>query len=162
MRRLLPLLGLAACAEFPRLDARIPEAERLAPPPALQPLGPLLAAADALPAAPGFVPALRADAAALQARAGALPAGGVADAALAARAADLQARAGAIPAVTTATTAGDAQRLADLQARAGTIPATTTAGDAQRLLDLQARAEALRAQGLTEAERERLLGGAEG
>lgn len=132
MRRLLPFLCLAACAEFPALDARIPAADR-APPPLL-PLGPLLAAADALPREPAFVPALRAEAAALQGRAAA-PGPGLAGSDLAARAADLTARATALPA------------------------APAGSADAQRLADLAARAEALRDAGLSEPERQRLLDG---
>jgi hypothetical protein len=91
MRRALPLLLLAACAEFPAITARIPEAERAATPPPLQPLTSLLATADTLPAQPAFAPGLAAEAARLQAVAAAIPPPGTAD---------------------------DAQRLADLQARA--------------------------------------------
>jgi hypothetical protein len=92
--RLLPL-RLAACAEFPALDARIPAAERAAEPPPLLPLTGLLAAADAVPATPDFAPALAAEASRLQAEAAAIPSAGTAPAA-----------------------PGDAGRLADLQARA--------------------------------------------
>ena len=48
MRALLLTLVLASCAQFPALDARLTEADRAAPYPALIPLGPLLAQADAL------------------------------------------------------------------------------------------------------------------
>lgn len=110
MRRLLPLLLLAACAEFPpEIDARLAEARAVAPAPDLVPLGAVLAATDALPTEPAFAP-------------------------------DLQARAQA------------------LQAQAGT-PTPSSAADAERLAALAARAEALRQEGLTEAERERLLSG---
>ena len=70
MRALAPLLLLAACAEFPALDARL-AGEAEAAPPALLPLGPLLARADLLAGAapPG---GLEARAAALAARAAAL------------------------------------------------------------------------------------------
>lgn len=74
MRRgLIPLLLLAACAEFPSLEALIPAAERDAPPPPLRPLGPVLAAADAAPSAPGFAPELAQAAQDLSARAQAVP-----------------------------------------------------------------------------------------
>lgn len=110
MRRLLPLVLLAACAEFPpAIDARLAEAEAAALPPRLLPLGTLLAATDALPAEPAF-------------------------------AADLQARAQA------------------LQAQAATPP-PPSAAEAERLAALADRAEALRRQGLTDAERDRLLSG---
>ena len=46
MRAALALLLLAACAEVPALDARLTDADRNAPFPALVPLGPILAAAD--------------------------------------------------------------------------------------------------------------------
>ena len=90
-RAILPLVLLAACAEFPALDARIPAAERTAEAPPLLPLTGLLAAADAVPASPGFEAGLAADASRLQAEAAAIPAAGA---------------------------SGDAERLADLQARA--------------------------------------------
>ncbi len=110
MRRFLPLLLLAACAEFPpAVDARLAEAEAAAPPPSLLPLGAVLGAADALPARPAFAPDLQARAQALQAQAAA--------------------------------------------------PSPAAAADAERLAALAARAEALRQQGLTEAERDRLLSG---
>lgn len=73
MRRLVPLLALslAACTQFPELDARLTEADRTAPYPALVPLAPLLARADAASAAPvadlaGRLAALNARAAALR------------------------------------------------------------------------------------------------
>ena len=91
MRALLPLLLLAACAEFPTLAARVPDSERAAPPPPLLPLTGLLATAESLPPAPAFAPELAAEAARLQAEAAALPA---------------------------PTTDDDAQRLASLRARA--------------------------------------------
>ena len=51
MPRLLPSVALAllmaGCTQFPEIDARVPEAERNAPPPRLIPLAPLLARADA-------------------------------------------------------------------------------------------------------------------
>lgn len=69
MRALLPLLLLAACAEFPpAIDARLAEAQAAAPPPTLLPLGTVLAATDALPSEPAFAPTLQARAQALQAR----------------------------------------------------------------------------------------------
>jgi hypothetical protein len=52
MRALAPLLFLAACAQVPALDGRIPAADRAAPPPALVPLGPILALAGAGAPAP--------------------------------------------------------------------------------------------------------------
>ena len=91
MRSLPFLLLLAACAEFPALDARVPAAERTAAPPPLLPLAGLLATAESLPPAPTFAPELAAEAARLQAQTAALPA---------------------------PETDSDAQRLADLQARA--------------------------------------------
>lgn len=94
MRSLLLLLALAACAEFPALDARIPDAERTAPPPPLLPLRDLLAAEETAPPVPDFAPALAAEAARLQAQAASLPpAGGNSDGG---RLADLQARAEAL------------------------------------------------------------------
>lgn len=133
MRRAVPLLLLlllCACAPPPRLDDRIPAAERDLPPPALVPLGPLLAAADALPASGGFE-------AALAARAGALtaapppPAGAVA--AIGARAGALEERA---------------------------APATPPASpEAARLEALRARAEALQTGVLTPEEARRLRQG---
>jgi hypothetical protein len=90
---LLPLL-LAACAEFPVLDARIPAAERAAPPPPLLPLTDLLAAAEAVPSNPGFEGALAAEAATLQAQAAAIPSPGASSEAE--RLAALQARAEAL------------------------------------------------------------------
>ena len=92
---ILALLPLAACAEFPVLDTRIPEAERAAPPPVLSPLAPLLATADALPGEPGFAPTLTAAAQDLATRADAL-AGTAAGASEAERLAALQARAEAL------------------------------------------------------------------
>ncbi|WP_210527950.1 hypothetical protein [Rubellimicrobium arenae] len=68
------LLPLAACAEFPALDARLDPAERTARPPALIPLAGLVAEARALPPGPGPGRPDRADA--LAARAGALTAAG--------------------------------------------------------------------------------------
>lgn len=133
MRPLLSLLLLAACAEFPVLDARIPEAERAAAPPPLLPLTGLLASAQALPASPGFEGALSAEAARLQAQAASIPA-----------------PSGSSP----------AERLAALQAQAAAIPAPSGASDAERLAALQARAEALRDGVLTEEERARLGSGA--
>jgi len=97
-RALLLLVLLAACAEFPALDARIPAAERAAEAPPLLPLSGLLAAADAVPASPGFAPALAAEASRLQAEAAAIPDAGP-----------------------TAGTSDDAQRLAALQARAAAL-----------------------------------------
>ncbi|TNC51927.1 hypothetical protein FHG66_03715 [Rubellimicrobium rubrum] len=95
MRRLLPALALAACTEYPALDARVTPAERTAPPPALVPLAGLLAAGDQQPLA--------------------LDAGDD----LSARASDLAARTGAAPPPVTAPDATlDAVRLADLAARA--------------------------------------------
>ena len=134
MRRLLPLLALAACVEAPSLDTRISAAERAVTPAALTPLGPVLAAADALPAGPGFEGALRGAAAALGARAQAIPGTSAADPALDAR-------------------------LQDLATRADDLAAPALDGEAQRLAELEARAEALRAGGLTEAVRERLEAG---
>ncbi|EYD76102.1 hypothetical protein Rumeso_02291 [Rubellimicrobium mesophilum DSM 19309] len=93
-RAFLPLLLLAACAEFPALDARIPESERAAVPPPLLPLGDLLAQADSLPAQPAFAPGLAAEAERLQAQAAALPAPATGDDAR--RLADLRARAEAL------------------------------------------------------------------
>ncbi|WP_176559315.1 hypothetical protein [Rubellimicrobium roseum] len=91
MRSLLPLLLLAACAEFPVLDARIPAAERAAPPPPLVPLDGVLAQAEAVPpSAPAGDLAARAQA--VSARASALPA----PAASNARLADLAVRAQAL------------------------------------------------------------------
>jgi hypothetical protein len=90
------MLLLAACAEFPTLDARIPAAERTAAPPPLLPLAGLLATADAVPAAPGFAPALAAEAARLQAEAAAIPAATAGTPGAADRLADLQARAEAL------------------------------------------------------------------
>ena len=90
-RPLAFLLLLAACAEFPALDARVPESERAAAPPPLLPLTDLLATAESLPPTPSFAPGLAAEAARLQAEAAALPAPETAD---------------------------DAQRLASLLARA--------------------------------------------
>jgi len=51
LRLLFPLcLSLAACGpEFPDLDGRIGAAARAAPPPELEPLGPLIRRADAPP-----------------------------------------------------------------------------------------------------------------
>ena len=134
MRRLLPFLALAACVETPSLDARVPAAERAAPPRALAPLEPVLAAADALPAAPAFEGALRGAAADLNARAVTIPGTSAPDAALAAR-------------------------LAELAARAEGLATPVPNDEAQRLAELEARAEALREGGLTEAERERLEAG---
>lgn len=62
------LFGLAACAQFPALDARIPAAETEAPPASLLPLLPILESADALSAAGGFEAELSARAEALAAR----------------------------------------------------------------------------------------------
>lgn len=72
MRHAAPLLilALAGCAAFPELDARLTEADRTAAPPALLPLGPLLAAADGIAATPA--PDLSARIRALDARAAAL------------------------------------------------------------------------------------------
>lgn len=92
---ILALLPLAACAEFPVLETRIPEAERAAPPPLLGPLPPLLAAADALPGEPGFAPTLTAAAQDLATRAEGL-AGTAAGASEVERLAALQARAEAL------------------------------------------------------------------
>ena len=133
MRPLLPLLLLAACAEFPVLDARIPPAERTAAPPPLLPLTGLLASAQALPASPGFEGALSAEAARLQAQAAAIPA----------------------PSGTT-----EAERLEALRTQAAAIPAPAGATDAERLAALQARAEALRDGVLSDEERARLGSGA--
>jgi hypothetical protein len=50
MKRLvpfLPVLALAACTAVPAVDARLSAADRAAAPPALVPLGPLLARIDA-------------------------------------------------------------------------------------------------------------------
>jgi hypothetical protein len=96
-RALIPLLLLAACAEFPALDARVPAAERAAPPPLLQPIGSVLAAADAVSPVPGFAPGLTAAAQDLSARAQGLSA--------------------------TPTGASEAERLAALQARAEALRA---------------------------------------
>ena len=92
---ILALLLLAACADFPALETRIPAAERAAPPPLLSPLPPLLATADALPGEPGFAPTLTAAAQDLATRADAL-AGTAAGASEAERLAALQARAEAL------------------------------------------------------------------
>jgi len=72
MRRpaLILFVLLAACARPPALDARLTEADRLAPYPAPVPLGPLLALADAASVAPSGD--LSGRIAALAARAGAL------------------------------------------------------------------------------------------
>lgn len=70
MRAALLLLALAACAEFPTLDARLAAADLTVPSPALVPLGDLLAQADAQAAPPP--PAPQARAGALAARAAAL------------------------------------------------------------------------------------------
>ena len=71
MRPLLLVLPvLAACAQFPALDAQLTAADRAAPYPALIPLGPLLARADAMGSAPAPSPEQRV--AALAARAAAL------------------------------------------------------------------------------------------
>ena len=91
MRALVLLPLLAACAEFPTLDARISATERAATPPPLLPVAGLLAQGEALPDQAALASDLAAEAARLQAQAASLPA----------------------PA-----TASDAQRLADLQARA--------------------------------------------
>lgn len=93
MRALPFLLLLAACAEFPALETRIPTAERTAPPPPLLPLDRLLAVTDTAPQIPDFEPTLRADAARLQAEAAGLPSGDVPEPD---RIADLQARAEAL------------------------------------------------------------------
>lgn len=87
--RIAPVLALllSACAGFPALDARMTEADRTAPWPALVPLGPVLAAADARAGAPPPAGDLPARIAALNARAAALR-GPVIDAATAARIAD--------------------------------------------------------------------------
>jgi len=72
MRRaaLALVMLLSACAEFPALDARMSEADRSAAYPALIPLGPLLAQADAAALAPP--PDLTSRIAGLTARAAAL------------------------------------------------------------------------------------------
>ncbi|MBB3712350.1 hypothetical protein FHS00_001932 [Limimaricola variabilis] len=49
---LVPLLLAAGCAQFPEIDARVPEAERHGPPPPLVDVVPLLARADAAQASP--------------------------------------------------------------------------------------------------------------
>ncbi|EPX86516.1 hypothetical protein ruthe_01331 [Rubellimicrobium thermophilum DSM 16684] len=71
LRTTLPfglLFALAACAQFPALDARIPPSERQAPPAPLLPLIPILESADALSASGGFEAELSARADALAAR----------------------------------------------------------------------------------------------
>ncbi|SDE40792.1 hypothetical protein [Limimaricola pyoseonensis] len=97
--RLAALGLLAGCTAFPELDARIPEAERAAPPPPLVDVVPLLARADAAThrISPEAGAVLRAEAAALQGRAAARPSGTAAPgsdrlAGLAARAEALRAR----------------------------------------------------------------------
>lgn len=75
---------LAACAAFPALDTRMTAADRAAPIPALVPLGPLLAAADARGAQQQPPADLAGRVAALAARAAALR-GPVLDAATADR-----------------------------------------------------------------------------
>ena len=66
-------LCLAACAEFPALDARIGPEAAAAPYPALVPLAPILAAADSQPrAAAGVEAGLASRIAALRARAATL------------------------------------------------------------------------------------------
>ncbi|EYD72703.1 hypothetical protein [Limimaricola hongkongensis] len=68
----VPLLIMAAgCTQFPQIDARVPEAERTGPPPALIDVLPLLAQADAAQRSQRLTPATGA---ALGARAQALSA----------------------------------------------------------------------------------------
>lgn len=115
MRPLLLVLLLAGCA--PAVTA-----------PSLVPLGPVLAAADALPAGATFAPGLQSEADALAVRASSLPS--PADPAL-------------------------LSRLEDLGIRAGGIP-TPGSSEAERLALLRARAEALRDGVLSDEERRRL------
>ncbi len=81
----LPVLLLAGCTEFPELDARIPEADRVVPPPALIDVAPLLASAAALEGGARLTSADRSQAdqrlARLRARAAALRGAEVVDAA---------------------------------------------------------------------------------
>ena len=76
MQRLLSCLaviGLVACAEFPELDGTINPDVAALPYPQLEPLDPVLAAADATPAtAPESIAATKARADALRARAAGL------------------------------------------------------------------------------------------
>ncbi len=102
MPRFLPLVSLAlltaGCTQFPEIDARVPEAERNAEPPALIALAPLLARADAVEAESRVSPET--------------------GAALEARAAELASR--PVPA-TTARTSEAAARVAALAARATSL-----------------------------------------
>tara|TARA_R110002051_G_scaffold63765_4_gene116042 strand:- start:4268 stop:4576 length:309 start_codon:yes stop_codon:yes gene_type:complete len=70
---LIALASLGACAEFPQLESTIDAAARNAPYPVLQPLGPLLAQADAqqskAPLTAASVAAFETRLASLQARA---------------------------------------------------------------------------------------------
>ena len=68
-----PVMSLAACAEFPALDATLSPELVGAPPPALVPLGPVIAEARAIPATAQATPAnLSSRLAALRARAAGL------------------------------------------------------------------------------------------
>ncbi|SHJ15200.1 hypothetical protein [Wenxinia saemankumensis] len=67
----LPVLLLCACAAAPGIEARLPGVAEVGPPPALAPLGPILAAADR-PGAADPAPALSGRIGALNARAAAL------------------------------------------------------------------------------------------
>ncbi|MGR3594475.1 MAG: hypothetical protein ACU0B9_03200 [Limimaricola soesokkakensis] len=73
MPRLFPLaplvLIIVGCTQFPEIDARVPEAERTGPPPALIDVVPLLAQADAARQSQRVTPESAAD---LAARAAAL------------------------------------------------------------------------------------------
>ncbi|WP_370159987.1 hypothetical protein [Limimaricola soesokkakensis] len=73
MPRLFPLAPLVlivvGCTQFPEIDARVPEAERTGPPPALIDVVPLLAQADAARQSQRVTPESAAD---LAARAAAL------------------------------------------------------------------------------------------